>query len=81
MTGLQGKKKVVGAKETARALQDGRAAVVYVAEDADARVTAPVLALCEERGIKPVMVQSLAALGAACGVRAGAAVAAELKEQ
>ena len=43
--------KVVGVKQTKRAVNDGKAARVFLAEDADPRVTAPVEALCAEKQI------------------------------
>ena len=44
--------RVVGVKQTRRAIGEGRAARVFVAEDADSRVTAPVEALCQEKSIR-----------------------------
>ena len=43
--------KVVGVKQTRRAVQDGTAAQVFLAEDADPRITQPVEALCAEKGV------------------------------
>ena len=48
---LKTAQKVVGAKQVRRALNDGRAVTVYLAADADPRVTEPIAALCGEKGI------------------------------
>ena len=51
LTELKQGSKVVGVKQTKRAVNDGKAARVFLAEDADPRVTAPVEALCAEKQI------------------------------
>ena len=70
--------RVVGVKQTRRAIGEGRAARVFVAEDADSRVTAPVEALCQEKSIPVERVPSMKELGAACGIAVASAVAALL---
>ncbi len=49
---------------------------MYIAQDADRRVTDPVLRAARERGLEVVEVPSMAALGRACGIAVGAATAA-----
>ena len=71
--------KTVGVKQTTRAILAGRAEAVYVAWDAEERLTDPVRALCRERGIPVFEVQTMHRLGQACGIAVGAAVAAALK--
>ena len=68
--------KVVGAKQTKRALSDGRAKKLFLAADADPRVTEPIQALCQEQGTATESVDTMAALGSACGIAVGSAVAA-----
>ena len=68
--------RVVGAKQTRRALSDGRAVRVYLAEDADPGVTGPIESLCAEQGAQVVHVPAMRELGQACGIAVGAAVAA-----
>ena len=75
---LKAGRKVVGVKQTRRALCDGKAARVFVAEDADPRVVEPVEAMCAERGVPVVRVARMKELGAACGIAVGSAVAALL---
>ena len=78
LTALKEGPKVVGVKQTKRAINDGKAACVYLAGDADPRVTAPVEALCAEKGIPVEQVAQMKELGSACGIAVGSAVAALL---
>ena len=68
--------KVTGAKQVARALKNGSAHRVFLAENADLRVIEPVEDLCREHGIATETVPTMAELGAACGIAVGSAVAA-----
>lgn len=67
---------VVGAKQLKKALLRRTAKEIYLALDADPAVTAPIAALCEQCGIAPRWVPSMADLGRACGIDVGAAAAA-----
>ncbi len=73
---LQHAAKVVGVKQVRRALSDGRAKRLYLAQDADPQLTQPLERQAQEQGVETVRVQSMRALGKACGVAVGAAVAA-----
>lgn len=70
--------KVVGVKQVRRALADGRAKRVYLAKDADPQLTQPLAELARERGVAVSQADTMKALGRACGIAVGAAVAAEL---
>ena len=72
--------KVVGIKQTAKALQKKTAFSVYVAADAEERITAPIKAECEKQNVDCLVVESMQALGKACGIHAGASAAAILKQ-
>lgn len=74
------KKKVVGTKRTLRAVQKGEAKVVFVASDAEARVTEPLLRACREKGVEVITVDSMAELGEACAIDVGSASAAIIEE-
>ena len=67
--------KVVGAKQAKRALSGGQARKVFLAGDADPRVTGPLAELAGERGVPVEQVPSMKALGAACGIAVGSAAA------
>ena len=71
--------KVVGVKQTAKALQKQAASAVYIAADAEERITAPIKAECEKQNVDFLVVESMQALGKACGIHAGASAAAILK--
>ena len=67
---------VVGTKQLKKAVNSGRARYVFLAENADPAVTAPLAALCEQNSIQIAWVPSMAELGRACGIEVGAAAAA-----
>lgn len=69
-------KKTVGSKQTAKAIERGAARLVYVARDADPAVIRQVVALAQARQVELVYVDSMTALGKACGIDVGAATAA-----
>lgn len=73
--------RVVGAKQTLKAVQAEQAAVVYLARDADEHVTGPVRKECLSRGIEIVEVETMAELGRACSIEVGAAVAGVMKSK
>lgn len=76
---LKKQPKVVGVKQTKRALGDGKAVRVFLADDADPRVVEPVSAMCAERGVPVERVARMKDLGSACGIAVGSAVAALLR--
>ena len=71
--------KVVGVKQTAKALQKQTASGVFIAADAEERITAHIKAQCEKQNVDCMVVESMQALGKACGIHAGASAAAILK--
>ena len=75
---LTAKGKVVGLKQTRRALVQGAAAPVYLACDADPRLTDPLRALCAEKAIPCDSSMTLRQLGTACGIAVPAAAVAVL---
>lgn len=80
LTDLSNKAKVVGAKQVRRALESGRALTVFLADDADPKVTGPISEACAEKGVEAETVPSMKELGKACGISVGAAVAATVAE-
>lgn len=67
--------KVVGVKQSRKAIREGHAARVYLACDADPAMTEPLAANCEELGVPVIRDFSMAQLGRACRITVGAAVA------
>lgn len=70
------KSVVVGAKQLRKALQNGRAVRVFLAENADPAVTAPIEELCKLKSVQISWVARMDELGSACGIEVGAAAAA-----
>ena len=73
---LKGKRLVVGTKQLRKALENGRAKWVWLAENADPAITEPLEALCLKCCVAYTWVPSKQDLGAACGIEVGAAAAA-----
>ena len=72
--------KVIGVKQTKKAIKDGKAAMVYVALDAEKRVTGPIYELCTENHVQMVEITTMADLGDAVGIDVGASVVSVLAE-
>ena len=66
--------KVIGVKQSRKAIRDGRAELVYVACDADPASIDPVTASCAEAGIPVMDEHTMAQLGKACSISVGASV-------
>ena len=75
---LENNAKVVGAKQTRRALRDGKAVRIFLAKDADPALTEPIEALSQELGVEVEWISTMKELGITCGIAVGAAVAAVL---
>ena len=65
ITELASREKVVGVKQSRRAIREGRAKRVYLACDADPAITEPVAASCAEAGIPVETDYTLSQLGQA----------------
>lgn len=70
----------IGIKQTTRMVELGKSTEVFIAKDADPRITIKMVALCEKMGVTVTCVNSLKLLGKACGIDVGAAVAAIVNE-
>ncbi|NLD86998.1 MAG: 50S ribosomal protein L7ae-like protein [Clostridiales bacterium] len=80
LAGLEKAAKVVGIKQTKKAIRESRAVKVYLAADAEERVLRPIHELCREGSVTVDMVESMNELGAACGIEVGAAAVALIRE-
>lgn len=74
------RRKVVGSKQTAKAIARGEAKLVFVAADADARLREEISRQAAEKGIPVITVESMNAIGRACGIDVGSAAAAVIEE-
>ncbi len=68
--------KVVGTKQTLKALEKGEVKMVFIARDAEDKVIRPVQSMCEAKAIEFHYIDSMVQLGKACGIKVKAAVAA-----
>ena len=75
---LSSQEKVIGVKQSRKAIRDGRAKRVFLACDADPAITGPVAESCAAAGIPVEEGHTMAQLGQACHITVGAAVVAVL---
>ena len=78
---LSSKDKVVGLKQVRRAIACGRAGHVFLARDADPRLTGPLEDCCREAGVPVAGGHTMAQLGRACGIDVPTAAAALLAKE
>jgi len=78
LANIAGSKVVVGSKQLRKALSAGRVRYVFLAENADPRLTEPIEQMCIRGRVPYTWVPSMAELGSACGIEVGAAAAAVL---
>jgi large subunit ribosomal protein L7A len=71
----------VGAKQTAKMLEQQRAIEVYVARDADPQMKEKIVHLCERAGVPIKWIDTMDELGETCGIDIGAAMAALVTEE
>ena len=76
---LKSAKKVVGIKQLRRALSSGIVRKVFLAGDADPRLTEPLADACEAQGVSVEFIPAMKELGTACGIDVGAAAAGILR--
>ncbi|WP_127584031.1 50S ribosomal protein L7ae-like protein [Paenibacillus koleovorans] len=76
----QAAKISIGTKQTMKMVELGKASEVFVAKDADPRITMKIVNLCKKMGVTVTYVDSMKLLGKACGIEVGAAVAAAVNE-
>jgi len=74
----QGKLKI-GTKQSARAVNDGKAATLFVAKDCEQHVIRNVVEGAKGKNVQIVYVESMKKLGDACGIDVGAATAVIIK--
>ena len=71
--------KVIGVKQSKKAIRDGKAQEVFVALDAEKRVVGPVYELCSETDTKLTEITTMTEVGDAAGIDVGAAVVTVLR--
>lgn len=73
---LQQGSKVVGTKQTLKALQKGQVAELYVAQDAQKKHVQPIIELAQTEQVPVFYVTTMQELGKACDVEVNTATAA-----
>ena len=73
-------RRIVGAKQVIRAIDEGRVSAAYVAKDADLTLTQRVVDRCYARQIPCQEIETMEALGRACGIQVPASAAALLRQ-
>lgn len=76
---LQGN-KVVGIKQTTKAIKNGKGHVLYVAKDADDKVINPLIELANGNMVNIVFIETMSQLGKLSGIDVGTAATLILKE-
>ena len=76
---LKNGKKIVGLKQSLKAVENDMARIVFIAKDADERVTRPIIELCQNKNVEIQYVDSMKQLGKACNIEVGAAAVSLLK--
>lgn len=74
------RKLAIGTNQTVKSLEAGTAKSVYVAKDADRRLTGQITSLCRQKGTPFVWVDSMKQLGKSCGIAVSAASVAIVEE-
>lgn len=70
--------KVIGSKQVKKAIMQGGAKKVYLANDAEPHITGPLWALCREHHVAVESDLDMQTLGNACGIDVGSAAVAIL---
>ncbi len=73
-------RRIVGLKQTVKAIKGDKTEKVYIAENADDFVKDSVLDACKNKNVQIVYLNTMKELGEACGIDIGASTAAVLKD-
>ena len=80
MKDLQKTPKLVGVKQSRKALLEGTVAFLFVAKDAQPSLVEPLVELARQKEVPIEWVDSMKSLGEACSVKVGAAAVAVLMQ-
>ena len=71
--------KVVGVKQTLKALKNNQGKVLYIAKDADSNITEPILKLAKVNSLQIIFVDTMKELGNLCDIDVASATALSLE--
>ncbi|MFA5340812.1 MAG: ribosomal L7Ae/L30e/S12e/Gadd45 family protein [Clostridia bacterium] len=72
-------KKVIGLKQSLKAISQDQAMLVFIAKDANSSLTAPIVDMCEQKGIEIRYADTSRQLGLVNGISVCASVVCILK--
>jgi large subunit ribosomal protein L7A len=72
--------KVVGVKQTLKALKNNLGVVLYIAKDADSGLTEPILNLAKANSLQIIFVDTMKELGNLCAIDVASATALLLED-
>jgi large subunit ribosomal protein L7A len=75
MIGKLSGEKVVGVKQTIKALKNNQGQILYVAKDADSKLVEPILELAKVNSLQIVYLDTMKELGTLCSIEVSAATA------
>ena len=70
----------VGYKQAVRALGEGRVQKVFLSDDCEKKISAPIEELASQKGVQVFFVPTMKELGAMCKIDVGASCAVILKD-
>lgn len=73
------KKRIIGLKQTLKAIKNGSVNIVYLANDAEEPIKNSILEECRGKDIEIVQIDTMKKLGEACGIDVNASCASLLK--
>lgn len=76
---LKGSNKAIGIKQTLKAVENKTAVKVFIAKDADEKITGNLKELCLANAIEVVYVDTMKQLGKAVGIEVGASTVCVIK--
>lgn len=68
-------KKVIGIKQSTKAMKNGEGKILYIAKNANYKIITPLVELAKECGIEIRYVKNMKILGDMCGIDVKSAVA------
>ncbi len=72
--------RVVGIKQTLKALKNNQGKVLYIAKDADVSITDPILNLAKVNSLQIIFVDTMKELGNLCDIDVASAAALVLED-
>ena len=76
---LKSSNKAIGIKQSLKAVEADHAQLVFIAKDADEKITAGLREQCQARSIEIYYADTMKQLGKACGIEVGASAVCLLK--